>query len=132
MDEHNFMMTLPFSDTLAELRRQFAAQLPARIDAINIQARCLDPAAWHPDDAVVLHRLMQNLTISAGIFGMRPLSEAARTVEARLAALLKAGAAPTEAEWQGISVDLERMIQSAGIRIASRPPEPAEDLAQAR
>jgi hypothetical protein len=74
---------------------------------------------------------VQNLTISAGIFGMRPLSEAAHTVEARLAALHKAGTAPTEAEWQGISADLEHMTQRAGIRIASRPPEPAEDLAQA-
>jgi hypothetical protein len=124
-------MTQPFPDTLAELRRQFAAQLPARVDAISTRVRSLNLSEWHPADAETLHCLVQSLGISAGIFGMQPVSEAARTLEARLAALLKAGTVPSEAEWQALSAEFERMIQKAGTRIENRPLEPAEDLAQA-
>lgn len=118
-------MTLPLSDTLDELRRQFAAQLPARMDAINTLALSLDLAAWHPGEVEALHRLVQHLTNSAGIFGMQSVSGAARTLEVRLADLLKAGAAPTAAEWQAICTDLDRMDQLARIGYAIQCPEPA-------
>jgi chemotaxis protein histidine kinase CheA len=118
-------MTLAFSDTLAELHRQFAAQLPARVDAINTLARSLEPAAWNPSDAEALHRLVQNLTNSAGIFGIPSVSEVARTLEARLAALLKAGAAPTQTEWQALCTDLDRMERLA--RMESAMPKHAAD-----
>ncbi|MHB1216204.1 MAG: PAS domain-containing protein [Thiobacillus sp.] len=104
-------MTLPISDTLAELQRQFAAQLPGRLDAVHAQVQAL--AVWQAGEAEALHRMVQSLTSSAGIFGMPSLSEVARMLETRLAALLKAGVAPTEAEWQAIGTDLDRMDQAA-------------------
>jgi HPt (histidine-containing phosphotransfer) domain-containing protein len=118
-------MTLAFSDTLAELRRQFATQLPARMDAINTLARSLGPAVWHPAEAEPLYRLLQSLTNSAGIFGMQQVSDAARTLETRLAVLLKARAAPTAAEWLAIRSDLDRMDQLARMQSAVRCPAAA-------
>lgn len=116
-------MTSPVSDTLAELRSQFAAELSARIDAVH--AHVLDLAAWQPTEAESLHRLLQRLSSSAGIFGMQSVAGAARALEARLAALLKAGTAPTEAEWQAIGADLDRMDQQARIQLqASAPGQP--------
>jgi len=118
-------MTLAFSDTLTELRRQFTAQLPARMDAINTLARSLEPAVWHPTEAEPLHRLLQSLTNSAGIFGMQSVSDAARTLEARLAVLLKSRAAPTAAEWLAISTDLDRMDRLARMQSAIQCPAAA-------
>ena len=115
-------MTLPISDTLAELRHQFAAQLSARIDAVHAQVQ--DLAVWQPAEAAALHRLVQRLTSLAGLFGMQPRSDAARALEARLAALLKAGAAPTETEWQAICSDLDHMDQLARIQLQSIVPSP--------
>lgn len=104
-------MTLALSDTLAELRRQLSGQLPARVDAINTLARSLELAVWDVSDAEVLHRLVQHLTNSAGIFGMQSVSDAAHSLEARLAALLKAGTAPTQADWQAIRTGLDHLEQ---------------------
>ena len=121
-DTQHTHMTLAFTDTLAELRRQFAAQLPARMDAINTLARSLGPAVWHPAEAEPLHRLLQSLTNSAGIFCMQPVSDAARTLETRLAVLLKARAAPTAAEWLAISTDLEHLDQLVRMQSAIQCP----------
>ena len=112
-------MTKPLTETLAELRQQFAAQLPARMDAITALARSLELTAWHPDEVEALHRLVQHLTNSAGIFGLASVSDAARTLEARLAELLKAGTAPSAVEWQAISAALGRLDQLARIGHAS-------------
>jgi HPt (histidine-containing phosphotransfer) domain-containing protein len=126
MDKQPNPMTA-FSETLAELRRQFADQLSVRMDAINTQAQSLDPAAWQPADAEILCRMVQNLTNSAGVFGMQSVADAAHQVEARLRALHKAGAAPSAAEWQAIRSDLEHLNHLAGFRFT----EPAEDPVQA-
>ncbi|MBW8307684.1 MAG: response regulator [Thiobacillus sp.] len=114
-------MLLPIADTLAELRRQFTEQLSARMDAVR--AHVQDLAVWNPAEAEALHRLVQRLTSSAGLFDMQPMSAAAFALEARLAALLKEGAAPTETEWQAIGNDLERMDQLACIPL-SVPAQP--------
>ncbi|HUW27473.1 MAG TPA: Hpt domain-containing protein [Sulfuriferula sp.] len=104
-------MTSSISDTLAELRRQFTDQLSGRIDALHTHAQRLETAAWQPADAEALHRLVQRLTSSAGIFGMQSVSDAARALETSLASLLKTGTAPTEAEWQTIGAALDRLNQ---------------------
>ncbi len=115
-------MTLPTSDTLAELRRQFADQLPGRIDAVHAQVQSL--TVWQAAEAEALRRMMQSITSSAGLFGMQPVSDAACALEARLAAQLKSGAAPTEAEWQAIGSDLDRMDQLARIQLQGAPEPP--------
>jgi PAS domain S-box-containing protein len=116
-------MPLPIADTLAELRRQFTDQLSARMDALHAHAQ--DLAVWNPAEAEALHRLVQRLTSSAGL-DMQPMSATAFALEARLAALLKAGAAPTETEWQAIGSDLERMDPLACIPLY--PSVPAQPL----
>ena len=97
------------------------------MDAINSLARSIERAEWHPGEVEALHRLVQHLTNSAGIFGMQMLSDAARTLEARLGALLKAGVVPCEAEWRAISADLDRIDQLARIGHAIPCHGPAAD-----
>jgi PAS domain S-box-containing protein len=126
-------MTSRISRALAGLRRQFNDHLPNQLDAIRAQFQRLDLAAWQPAEAAVLHRLVHGLTGSAGTFGMRSVADVARVLENRLAAMLKAGTAPTETEWQAIRADLERLEQLARIRLQShapklRPPEAAPRL----
>ncbi|MBU1691969.1 MAG: PAS domain S-box protein [Gammaproteobacteria bacterium] len=115
-------MTSPISDALAELGRQFAEQLPTRLDAIRAHFQQLDRAAWLPTEAEKLHRLLHSLTGSAGTFGMQSVSDVACALGIRLAALLKTGAAPTEAEWQTISSEMSRLDQLARIRLESSAP----------
>ena len=112
----------PISDALNELRRQFATQLPARLDTIRDQSRRLDPAAWQAAEAEALHRLIHGLTGSAGTFGMQSASDAARALETRLANLLETGAAPAAAEWRSWVEDLDRFDQLARIRLDSSAP----------
>jgi hypothetical protein len=116
-------MTSRFSDALAELRRQFAVGLSARIAFVHAQVR--DLAAWQPAEAEVLHCLLQRITTSAGIFGMRSVSVAAGALEARLATLFKSRSVPTEADWRAIGADLDRMELLARVPPqASAPGQP--------
>jgi len=115
-------MTSPHADALATLCRQFADQLPTRLFAIRAHFHGLDPIAWQPPAAEVLHRLVHGLAGSAGTFGMHPLSDAARALERRLAAMLKAWQPPTGTEWQVIRADLDRLEQLAHIQLESSAP----------
>jgi len=112
----------PLSNPLAELRRQFLDQLPGRLEALHFHYQKLSLSAWKPAEAEVLHRLLHGLTGSAGTFGLPLVSDAARQVETRLAALLKAGAAPDGAEWQAIGAELDRLDRLAQIRLESGAP----------
>lgn len=122
-------MKSPISDALPELRRQFAEQLSTRLGAIRSQFQHLDPSAWRPAEAEALHRLVHGLAGSAGTFGMQSVSDAARALEIRLAALLKAGTAPNATEWPAIGADLDRLEKLSRIRLESdapslKPPPP--------
>ena len=124
-------MISPTSDALTELRRQFAAQLPSRLDDIRSQFQTLTPTAWHPTDAKELHRKIHSLTGSAGTFDMQPISDMARDLENRLATRLNTGDTPTESEWQTFGADLDRLEQLAQTLLKSSapslrpPPEPS-------
>lgn len=109
-------MVTPFSDALAELRRQFAELLSNRLDAVRAQFHVLDPSAWQPAEAEAVQRLLHDLTGSAGTFGMQSLSNAARALEIRLSVLIKSGATPSPAEWQKIATDMELLDQLARTR----------------
>jgi len=112
----------PLSNPLAELRRQFLDQLPARLEAIRSQYQGMAPSAWQPAEAEALHLLLHGLTGLACTFGLQSVSDAARQVETRLAALLRPAAAPAEAEWQAIGAELERLDQLARTRLESAAP----------
>lgn len=115
-------MSTSVSDTLGKLRSQFADQLPEKLDAISAHYQLLDLGAWMPVEAEVLHRLLHALTGSAGTFGMPSISDAARTLENRLSAILKTKSAPTTAEWLDFGAALKRFDQLARIRLESNSP----------
>jgi len=125
-------MTSSVSDTLSKLRNQFAEQLPARLDAIHAHFQRLELAPWQSAEAEVLRRLLHGLTGTAGTFGMHSVSNAARLVENRLAALLKAQAAPTAAEWKSLGADLKRLDKLARIRLEASAPSLIPPLVPAR
>ena len=115
-------MTPSVSDALAVLRDKFARQLPAKLDDINLHFQRLNPANWQPPDAVALHHLLHALTGSAGTFGMKPVSDAARTMETRLSALLMAVSAPNTSEWQTLNADREHLVKISHIHLQSDAP----------
>ncbi|MDP2441399.1 PAS domain-containing protein [Rhodoferax sp.] len=119
----------PLFNPLAELRQQYLDQLPVRLDALRFHYQQLSLSAWQPAQAEALHRLLHGLTGSAGTFGLQSLSDAARQLEIRLAALIQAGTAPDEAPWQAIDSGLERLDRLARMRLRSDAPNltpPAE------
>jgi PAS domain S-box-containing protein len=115
-------MTIPVSDTLAKLRKQFADQLPEKLEIIRANFRRLDPSAWQTIEAEVLLRLLHGLTGSAGTFDMQSVSNAARALETRLAALLKTKAAPGATEWQVFGAELDHLVRLARIKLQSNAP----------
>jgi len=128
-------MTSPLPDALAALRRQFLEQLSGRIDAIRAEYRRLDPAAWDGTAAESLHRLVHSLGGAAGTFGLRSLSQAARALERRLAALLRSGEAPDVFDWQTFAAELERAERLAHTAVRTAAPDlqpPAESLRSVR
>ena len=125
-------MTTPISDALAELRRQFAAQLSTRIEAIRAHVGHLDRAAWQPDEAKALHRRVHGLVGLAGTFGVPSVSDAARVLENRLANVNEAGHVPTEAEWRAVGADLERLEQMARISLQSNAASLKQPVASLR
>jgi PAS domain S-box-containing protein len=112
----------PISNLLADLRRQFLDQLPAQLEAIRTRYQRLVPSALQADEAEGLHCLLLGLAGPAGTLGLPSLSAAARQAETRLAAVLKAVAAPADAEWQAIGADLDRLDRSAGMLLDSHAP----------
>lgn len=115
-------MTSPTSEALAELHRQFADQLPSRLNAIRSQFQSLDSTTWQQTDTKELHRLVHSLTGAAGTFGMHSLSDVSRDLEARIAALLKASDAPSQPEWQAISADMDHLEQLAQTLLETTAP----------
>ncbi len=116
------------ADALANLQREFAQQLPERLQAIRQDLGALTPAAWDTGRARELHRQVHGLTGAAGTFGMESMSAVARELEQQLAALLHAGIPPTEADHQGLTARMERLEQLVRLRLAGdrqplAPPE---------
>ncbi|MGE4239246.1 Hpt domain-containing protein [Ramlibacter sp.] len=76
-----------FDDALAGFRRDYAAQLPGKLDAIRTQlAECLA----HPEDGTALTdltRLLHKLAGSAGTFGFEALGQQAKSAELSCVAL---------------------------------------------
>ena len=71
-------MTSRISQALAELRRQFNEQLPARPDALRVHGQRLDPSGWQPAGAEAMHRLVHGVSGAAATFGLQSVSDVAR------------------------------------------------------
>lgn len=72
-----------FEQHLEKLKGEYAAQLPAKLDAIvnDWQALCHQ---WNPELMVRLHRNVHSLIGTSGTFGFTDLSKAARSLEVLL------------------------------------------------
>ena len=110
-------MKTTVSDTLNRLQRQFVSQLPSRIDEIRDHLQQLDPSAWQQKEkeAVALRHLVHTLTGSAGTFGLRSVSNAARALEILLSNLATTKSSPSVAEWQDILRKMERLDHMASM-----------------
>jgi len=115
-------MTSPISDNLAKLRKQFADQLPGKLEKLRTQFQLLDPSNWMPAEAEVLRRLLHSLTGSAGTFGMMSVSNVSRDLENQLTTLLTSRAAPAAKDWRAFSADLNRLDKLARINLESNAP----------
>jgi PAS domain S-box-containing protein len=116
-------MTSPLTAALAELRRQFADQLGIRLAAVREKFEQIDCASVMATDLEGLHRLVHGLTGSAGTFGMNSVSDVARTLEQKLATLIKDGqSAIAPADWAEATGALERLERIAAIRLESQAP----------
>jgi len=72
------------NQAMAELRRQYMAQLPAKMALIAEQTALLEQAGPAGMELDALRRMLHGLTGSAGTFGMHSLGDAARRAEVRL------------------------------------------------
>jgi len=115
-------MTATITDTLEQLQLQFLEQLNDKLNSICSQYQGLDRAAWPVSEAEELHLKVHNLTGSAGTFGMQVISDAARSIESRLAIILKTGKVPGENEWQTIGTDLVHLQQLARNQLDTNAP----------
>lgn len=118
-------MSTTISDAMQELRRQFAAQLSERVEAIGTQYERLAAGVWTTAEAGTLHRLVHGLTGSAGTFGMPSLSAAALDLEEHLARHLKSSPAdgrPDEAAWVELAAGIDRLRQVAHMHLTLNAP----------
>ena len=93
---------LSISDNLKVLQEQFAAALPDKIATLNRQYEQLDLCGWHSGQAEELYRGLHNLTGSAGTFGFRLVSDAARELQLQVKKLVDAEKIPAQHDWQAI------------------------------
>jgi len=115
-------MTSVTSEALLKLQKQFAEQLPEKLELVRAAFLRLDPAAWQTSEAEVLYRLLHGLTGSAGTFGMHTVSNAARTLETLLSALLKRNTPPSTTEWQAFGAELKHLNLLAHSHLQSGAP----------
>lgn len=115
-------MTHNIAATLAALRDQFQGRLLDRVAAIREAFGRLDPAAWQPDEAELLHRLVHGLTGTAGTFGLVAVSAVAGKLESVLSAVLASHRAPDGAGWQSVACALDDLEQSVGVCLSSNAP----------
>lgn len=109
---------------MAELRRRFVMQLPARLEAIGSHVARLSGGAWTPGETEVLHRLVHSLSGTAGTFGLPALSAAARGLESALADGMRQCLAPGDAGWTQWMSTIEALhagFEQAGALAAEAP-----------
>lgn len=82
---------------LAALQRDYLAQLPEKLAAIEAAWMRLADGPWAGEPARALHRLVHNLAGSGQTFGVAGLSEAARAIEEQLTGAGDLDAAPSAA-----------------------------------
>lgn len=79
---------------LGSLHEYFAGRLPARLQEIEETWRRVQESAWSAEEVKTFHRLAHSLAGAGATFGFAAVTDASRTLERRLKAVLQAGAPP--------------------------------------
>ena len=101
-----------FLDKLNQLKQEFAAQLPLRLQAIDdaLQASREQPGdEARPHGPQELYRLLHSLGGTAGSFGFTQLGLDARSIESEVAVLMQRGSNWSEEETAQIAQALLRL-----------------------
>jgi HPt (histidine-containing phosphotransfer) domain-containing protein len=98
---------------LAELRRAFADQLPARMREIEEAWRRLDRGPWTPAAFQEFHRSVHALAGSGAMFGFDAISVRARSLDLILKSLGEGGEAPGREKAALISGGVAAMKEAA-------------------
>ncbi|WP_051906796.1 PAS domain S-box protein [Methylomarinum vadi] len=106
-------MSRHITETLRDLREQFNAELPQRIQAIRDQYRLCAPPKWRANETRQLRRLLHSLIGAAETFGMSSLSGIAYNLEDRLTTWLQSNEVPDGETWQSIGSFIDCMQQIA-------------------
>jgi diguanylate cyclase (GGDEF)-like protein len=121
-------------EQLQSARRNYAAKLPDRIEAIKLGWSTL-METWDATRLQEFHRLVHTMVGSAGTFGLPQVGNAARVVEIELKTLLQPNTAPTDTQRQTIHQALTHLhgIAQDALKQTTAPTEisglPAAPLA---
>lgn len=107
---------------LQELRRQFAEQLPAKLDQIEATYRQFRQENRSGKDVHELYRFVHSLTGSGATFGMPLLSDAARDLECHLRAQSEADRPASSSEWELARTGIETLREVARNYLATLEP----------
>lgn len=107
-------------DVLAKLlkgRKNYAEQLPAKINKIREVWGRLTQGAWDIDQFRTFHRMVHTIAGSAGTFGLPDVGLDARKLEILLKSLLESGQRPAAEEEAAVRQGLERLEETAEISL---------------
>ena len=105
-------MGASFQEHLAVLRQAYVRQLPGKLQEVSSLWHTLRSGEWDAAGFQTLHRLVHGLTGSGATYGFAALSEAARTLERCLHAIVESGRLPTAEQYSSIDALLDALQQS--------------------
>jgi DNA-binding response OmpR family regulator len=123
------------NEAMERLRSQLLESFPRKLETIQQLSRLLGTAQWTSEYHARLHRLVHDLSSSAGTVGMSVLSHATRELEQAILSLTPEESPPSQAVVEQIREDLlhlEQVIPSvlSSHTAARRPQKPVRAAAQ--
>lgn len=104
---------------LAEIKRSYIAELPAKAADIEAVWRKVQAGDWEPASVHELHRMVHSLAGSGATFGFAALSHSARALEIPINSLAHAETADVVAVRAEIPLLIEALL--ADLRRAAEP-----------
>lgn len=117
-----------FNELMQELQRQYRSSLLDRIAELFDLYNQIALTDWQFSQVRAFHHQVHSLTGSAGTFGMKPLSTAARALEVELKQLMHSPEPPTYRQWQNIQQALVGIEQLAASFLTMEAPTYLPDL----
>src|SRR5690242_17404313 len=122
------------ADPIAEITRQFVESIPERIGEVVSLFRAMSSGAASAEERQTLYRKVHSLNGSAKMFGMAPMSEAARALELQLKPIAAHADPPSARELSKLNALVDALLMCAGQQPAAAasaplpvwPAQPAE------